>query len=398
MMITRLGPPGRRRTWLPQASRPIQGISAGPHADPPSQRRGRRHRAHSTGAAVTVAALAALAAAAVAERAAVTASFAVLSHLDSLWIPAAVLLESASMAAFAIMLRRLLATGAARIGLRPMLATAYAANALSVSVPLAGPELATAFAFRRFTRQGADAPLAGWSLLVGGVVSTAAGVLVVGGGGLASGNVLATAAAVPGGALALAALIGIAAATRRPGLRDALERPAAWALRHGARLVRRPAAGPRRTIRAWADRLGSLQLPPSGWMMVTGLALANWLADAAVLAVAIHAAGAAVPWHELLLVYGSGIAAQSLNITPGGLGVTESALGLALVASGLHASQALAAVLLYRLVSFWLVALAGWLVLLWLQHRKRVRRDSRTARNRVIAHETAPGTGQRRGC
>jgi uncharacterized protein (TIRG00374 family) len=132
-------------------------------------------------------------------------------------------------------------------------------------------------------------------------------------------------------------------------------------------------------------------------MTVTGLALANWLADAAVLAVSIHAAGAAVPWRALLLVYGSGIAAQSLNITPGGLGVTEGALGLALVATGLHANQALAAILLYRLASFWLVALAGWLVLLWLQHRKGRRRGTGTVRNQAIAHATAPGTGQRHG-
>ena len=104
--------------------------------------------------------VAALAAAAVAERAAVAASFAVLGHLSWPWIPAAVLLESASMAAFAVMLRRLLAAGGASVGVRPMLATAYAANAVSVSVPLAGPALATAFTFRRFTRQGADAPLA----------------------------------------------------------------------------------------------------------------------------------------------------------------------------------------------------------------------------------------------
>jgi uncharacterized membrane protein YbhN (UPF0104 family) len=77
-----------------------------------------------------------------------------------------------------------------------------------------------------------------------------------------------------------------------------------------------------------------------------------------------------VPWHDLLLVYGSGIAAQSLNITPGGLGVAEETLSLALIATGLHAGQALAAVLLYRLASFWLVAFAGWLVLLWLRHAR----------------------------
>jgi uncharacterized membrane protein YbhN (UPF0104 family) len=96
----------------------------------------------------------------------------------------------------------------------------------------------------------------------------------------------------------------------------------------------------------------------------------------AVLAVSIRAAGATVPWHDLLLVYGTGTAAQSLNLTPGGLGVTEGTLSLALVATGLGASRALAAVLLYRLASFWLVASAGWLVLLWLR-RPRVRARSR---------------------
>jgi uncharacterized membrane protein YbhN (UPF0104 family) len=255
-----------------------------------------------------------------------------------------------------------------------MLATAYAANAMSVSVPLAGPALATAFTFRRFTRQGADAPLAGWSLLAGGMISSAAAALVVVGGGLASGNLLVTVVAVPGGVLAVTALVVAGAAARRPRLRGALERPAAWTLWQGSRLLRRPAADPRQIIRAWAERLGSLQLPASGWLTVTGLALANWLADAAVLAVSIRATGAAVPWHDLLLVYGSGIAAQSLNITPGGLGVTEGTLSLALVATGLGASRALAAVLLYRLASFWLVAFAGWLVLLWLRRpRARVR-------------------------
>jgi putative heme transporter len=315
-------------------------------------------------------AVAALAAGGVTQRAGLTASFAVLGHLRWLCIPAAIVLESVSMAAFAIMLRRLLAAGGASVGVRPMLATAYAANAVSVSVPLAGPGLATGFIFRRFTRQGADAPLAGWSLLVGGVASSAAAALVVVGSGLASGKILVAAVAVPGGVLAVAALVMVAAATRWPRLRGALERPAAWTLRHGSRLLRRDADDPRQTIRAWAERLGSLQLPPSGWMTVTGLALANWLADAAVLAVSIRATGAAVPWHDLLLVYGSGIAAQSLNITPGGLGVAEGTLSLALIATGLRAGQALAAVLLYRLASFWLVAFAGWLVLLWLRRAR----------------------------
>jgi hypothetical protein len=82
----------------------------------------------------------------------------------------------------------------ARVGVRPMLATTFASNALSVWVPLAGPELGTLFTFRRLTRQGADATLASWSLLAGGLVSTATGALVVAGGGLSSGNIVVLAA------------------------------------------------------------------------------------------------------------------------------------------------------------------------------------------------------------
>ena len=336
-------------------------------------------------AGAALAAVTALAVAGVAERAAVAASITVLRHLHWFWILSALILESASMAAFAIMLRKLLTAGGTSVGIRPMLATAYAANAVSVSVPLAGPGLATAFTFRRFTRQGADAPLACWSLLAGGVVSSAAAALIVVGGGLASGNSLVTAVTVPVGVLAMAFLVAAVAAVRRPRLRGALERPTGWVLRQGSQMLRRPAADPVQTIRAWTRRLGSLRLPPSGWITATGLALANWLADAAVLAVSIRATGATVPWHDLLLVYGSGIAAQSLNITPGGLGVAEGSLSLALIATGLGASRALAAVLLYRLASFWLVALAGWLVVFWLR-RPRARTGPELSR-------TAPSAG-----
>src|SRR6202012_117462 len=260
---------------------------------------------------------------------------------------------------------------------------------VSVSVPLAGPSLATAFTFRRFTQQGADAPLAGWSLLVGGVISSAAAALIVVGGALTSGSTLVTRFPILVAVLAVIVLAATLVALRRPWLRSALERPAGWMLKQGSQMLRRPAADPVQTIRAWMQRLVSLQLPPSGWITATGLALVNWLADAAVLAVSIRATGATVPWHDLLLVYGAGIAAQSLHFTPGGLGVAEGSLSLALVATGLDARRALAAVLLYRLASFWLVALAGWLVVFWLR-RPQARRGPAPSRN-------VPGPGTAAG-
>jgi hypothetical protein len=97
------------------------------------------------------------------------------------------------------------------------------------------------------------------------------------------------------------------------------------------------------------------------------LGLANWLTDIAVLAMSILALGGAVPWRSLLLVYGLATLVGSLGITPGGLGLVEGTLCLGLVSTGLPAAVALAAVLMYRIVSFWLVMAAGWLVLLWLR-------------------------------
>lgn len=142
------------------------------------------------------------------------------------------------------------------------------------------------------------------------MASAAAGALLIAGGALSSGNFAATLVAAAGAALACAALAAVVTAARWPWLRGALERPVAWMLRNGSRLLRRPAQDPVQMIRSWVGRLGSLRLPLSGWIIVTGLAVANWLADAGVLTVSIHAVGTAVPWHVLLLAYGSGVGAE----------------------------------------------------------------------------------------
>jgi hypothetical protein len=248
-----------------------------------------------------------------------------------------------------------------------MLATVYAANALSTSVPLAGPELGAGFTFRRFKRQGVDPPLAGWSLLVGGVVSPVAGVCILVGGALLSGNDLVAVVGVLGGLLGVAVGVVIHTAARHSRLRRTFAPGAAWVLSRARRLLGHPAGTPDEEIRAWADRLATLHPEPSVWFRVSSLALANWLTDAGVFAASIYAVGAPVPWHALPLIYGSGVVASSLGITPGGLGLVEGTLCLGLVGAGLHGGQALASVLLYRLISFWMVVAAGWVVLLCLR-------------------------------
>ncbi|MGO9784036.1 MAG: lysylphosphatidylglycerol synthase domain-containing protein [Streptosporangiaceae bacterium] len=74
-------------------------------------------------------------------------------------------------------------------------------------------------------------------------------------------------------------------------------------------------------------------------------------ADATCLVLAIKAIGAAVPWHRVLLVWSAGIGAGSFSPTPGGIGIVEAAMIAVLVVAGLRPPEAVAAVLIYRLVN-----------------------------------------------
>jgi uncharacterized protein (TIRG00374 family) len=321
-------------------------------------------------AAVVIAVVGLLTAAAAAENSDVAGSLKVLAHLRWTWVAAGIALEVISVAAFAAMFREFLKAGRARPRWSETLVTVYAANAMSVSVPLAGPSLAAAYLFRRFARSGAGTVLAGWTLLAGGVISTTAWGVVLVAGGLASGSTVALAITVPALALAVAVAATITAAARYPRVRQVLENFLAWGLTRGARLLRWPATDQKLTLRAWVQRFGARRLPTSNWAMAFGYSLLNWFTDATVLTVAIIAVGAHVPWHDLLLVYAAGIGAQGLSLTPGGLAITEGAISLALVASGVHVRQAVAAAVVYRLISFWFNAAVGWLFLLLLQARR----------------------------
>lgn len=76
-----------------------------------------------------------------------------------------------------------------------------------------------------------------------------------------------------------------------------------------------------------------------------------------------------IPLASIAVVYLAGNAAGSFIPTPGGIGAVETALSLALAGAGMHAAQAITAVLLFRTVTFWLPVLAGWVSLHYLQRR-----------------------------
>ncbi len=88
------------------------------------------------------------------------------------------------------------------------------------------------------------------------------------------------------------------------------------------------------------------------------------------LAASVRAMGVSnVPLASIAVVFLSGNAVGSIVPIPGGIGAIETAMTLGLTAAGLPGGTAIAAVLLYRTVTFWLPALAGWAALHYLQRR-----------------------------
>jgi uncharacterized membrane protein YbhN (UPF0104 family) len=75
---------------------------------------------------------------------------------------------------------------------------------------------------------------------------------------------------------------------------------------------------------------------------------------------------------SIAVVYLTGSALGSIIPTPGGLGAVEAALTTGLVAAGLHGTQAASAVLLFRLLTFWLPVPAGWAALNYLERKNAI--------------------------
>jgi uncharacterized membrane protein YbhN (UPF0104 family) len=308
--------------------------------------------------ALTIALLVGAAWAAYDHRAQISQAGTMLSHLHAWWLVVAVAAEIASMVVFARLQRWLLLAGGVDVGLVSMIEIVLAGNALSSSLP-GGPAWSATWAYGQLRRRGANRLLAGWVIVVAGVLAGfAVFVIVVTGswvagstGPLASLRWLAAAlAAVPPAAAA-----GIYAARRYPPLRFQLAR--AWqaiSVRFGP--AQAVGAFTRRTV----DSLGLVRPSLLGWAEAFVLAMANWIYDAACLVACIAALGIPVPWRGILVIYGLTQVSACLPITPGGLGVVEGSLAALLVAYGVHADSALAVVLLYRIVSFWALVPVGW--------------------------------------
>jgi len=135
----------------------------------------------------------------------------------------------------------------------------------------------------------------------------------------------------------------------------------------GSPMVRRWVGSPMvKWWRDWTGQLRTIRLTPGAGIAAFALMMLCWLTDIAVLALAFVALHTTPPWTGLLLAYCAGQIAACMPVTPGGIGVMEGSITLALVAFGGSQTITLAAVMLYRLIAYWGCIPAGglaWLAL-----------------------------------
>ncbi|CAB4937565.1 MAG: flippase-like domain-containing protein [Actinobacteria bacterium] len=122
----------------------------------------------------------------------------------------------------------------------------------------------------------------------------------------------------------------------------------------------------RPTLREVVPRLVTLAQRPYKLLEGVGGILVLNLAYIGVLIACVHAFGGELSIAVIAVVYLAGATIGQAAPTPGGLGAVEAALSAGLTAAGLDGGVAVSAVLLYRLVTFWLPTLPGYWSFNWL--------------------------------
>ena len=134
----------------------------------------------------------------------------------------------------------------------------------------------------------------------------------------------------------------------------------------------------RRFISTWARRLGSEALQAVRGLSVRRLGLlfggnlATEILFASSLGIFVRALGFSVGLDELLLINISVALLSGLLPVPGGIGVAEGGLLFGLTQAGMPEESAFAAVILYRLATFYLPPIWGFFALRWLERNQHL--------------------------
>jgi uncharacterized protein (TIRG00374 family) len=307
-----------------------------------------------------------------------------LTHLHTQWLAIAIGSELISLYAFAAMERLLLDRAGVNLRRGRVLGITLGAGAIANSIP-AGPAVASVFSYRQFRRAGADEAIAAWTL-VATLTCASLGLMLVSTGGVLTAERQGASLDLIGvtvGVFVVVIVLSVIVWQRRVAVAIA-----SAVLRLCQKLTGRPRGEAAATVRTVLRHLKAVHLDFSDLLGALGWSLANWGFDCGCLVCCFLVVGASVPWRGMLLAYGAAQLASNLPITPGGLGVVEGSLTIALVYYGGLEVSTVAAVVLYRLISFWGYLPVGWAAWGGVTYRNRVA-DRRDAERLAVADEVA---------
>jgi glycosyltransferase 2 family protein len=113
--------------------------------------------------------------------------------------------------------------------------------------------------------------------------------------------------------------------------------------------------------------IGEIARQPSKMIELFGGSLTITMGYILALEVSVSAFGAGPAFTSIALVYLIGSVVSSVAPTPGGIGAVEATLIAGLTSAGMTSTTAIAAVIMFRLATFWIPLLPGWGALVVLQ-------------------------------
>lgn len=280
----------------------------------------------------------------------------------------AVLATFLALVAMAEVMRLLLGAGGTRVPLAAATGLTLASNAWSTSLP-GGPAFSAVLTYQVQRGWGASRLLCGWFLVLSSAVSTMWLVLI----GISGVFFLGAQVSVWSLLATLAAMTALSWAVywaaHHPGH---LERWVRALLPVVNRLLRREQGTGVEALVTQIHQFDTVHLSRGRFAAVAGWSLLNRLFDvlalyACVWAITGTAPGLeAIPDHTtvmgVLLAYTTAKLAGTAQVTPGGLGTVEAVIISTLVTASMTAVDATGVALVYRLISFALATLIGWVV------------------------------------
>ncbi|MDO8390665.1 MAG: lysylphosphatidylglycerol synthase transmembrane domain-containing protein [Actinomycetota bacterium] len=296
-------------------------------------------------------------------------------------------LEIAALYSYSLLTRAALGDAGHMVSSRRLFRIQMSTKALSSIVP-GGSAAGSALGYRLMTMSGIPGPDAGFALATAGLGSAvmlnfvfwAALMVSIPIRGVNAGYVSAAIAGIVLMVVAGGLVIGLL-----EGQRTA-DRVIRWIARRLRLSEDRASAG----VGQVAGRLEDLVADRRVLLRVAGWAAANWLLDAAALWVFLRAFGASTDIDALLVAFGLVNVLAVIPITPGGLGIIDGGLPLALAGFGLTKVTAVLGTATYRLAQYFFPIFLGGLLYASLRVGPwSIKRREKLKRLRELAGEAA---------